>query len=130
MNISLTFNGINIDVSINSGVNILSGDSGTGKTLLMQAVELYCLQNDIKYTFLNYRCNGKNDEQIEALCKNSDLILIDNADLFINEELLSKLRDSSKYILMSLKYITKIDDTDATEFLVHYDNLKLQLEEI
>ena len=42
MNIVTEFNSINVDVTLNEGVNLLSGDSGTGKTLMMQVVEFYC----------------------------------------------------------------------------------------
>ena len=58
------------------------------------------------------------------------MILIDNADLFITEELMKELKKIGKYILISLKDATKIDASNITEFLVHYENRKLRLEEI
>ena len=51
MVINTIFNGITVNVELNKGVNLLSGNSGTGKTLLMQAIELYCLNEGISYTF-------------------------------------------------------------------------------
>ena len=67
LQLKVTFNGININAEIMEGVNVLSGDSGTGKTLFMQAVEFYCEENDIKYTFLNYRQRKNSEEQIVTL---------------------------------------------------------------
>lgn len=130
MNIVTEFNSINVDVTLNEGVNLLSGDSGTGKTLLMQVVEFYCLENDIRYAFINYRQARYTFEQIISDCNGAEMILIDNADLFITEELMKELKKIGKYILISLKDATKIDASNITEFLVHYENRKLRLEEI
>lgn len=124
------FNGIDVEAELKVGVNLLSGDSGTGKTLLMQAVELYCAENEIKYTFLNYRQRESTVEQIVALCNTSEVVIIDNADLFISEKLISELTKTSKYLLVSLKDSTKIDERNITEFIVHYEDMKLRLEEI
>lgn len=130
INIKQLFNGIRIDAEINAGINLLSGDSGTGKTLLMQAIELYCSENNIKYTFLNYRQRKNSEEQIEYLCNDSDIVIIDNADLFLRQSLLDRLQKINKYIIISLKDSSKIDCRNITEYLVHYDRLKLKLEEI
>ena len=130
MQIKQIFNGINVEVEINAGTNVLSGDSGTGKTLLMQALELYCAENNIKYTFLNYRQRNSTIEQIVTLCSTSDVVIMDNADLYANQELLGKLQTMCKFILISLKDLSKIDSRDITEYLVHYDNLQLRVEEV
>lgn len=130
INIKQLFNGIRIDAEINAGINLLSGDSGTGKTLLMQAIELYCSEKNIKYTFLNYRQRKNSEEQIEYLCNDSDVVIIDNADLFLGQSLLDRLQKINKYIIISLKDSSKIDCRNITEYLVHYDRLNLKLEEI
>lgn len=130
MKIKLRFNDIDVEVELSAGINMLSGDSGTGKTLLMQAVELYCAENKIKYTFLNYRNRDNSIEQLLTLCDKSEVIIIDNADLFISEKLVSKLKEKSKYLLISLKDSTKIDERDIIEYIVHYKAMLLRLEEI
>lgn len=130
MTIKQQYNGIDVEAELNTGINLLSGNSGTGKTLLMQVVELYCLENRIKYTFLNYRNRENSIDQLSKLCEHSDVIIIDNADLFVTEQLISELKKGSKYILISLKDSTKIDEHNITEFIVHYENMKLRLEEI
>ena len=130
MQIKQIFNGIDVEVEINAGTNVLSGDSGTGKTLLMQALELYCAENNIKCTFLNYRQRNSTIEQIVTLCSTSDVVIMDNADLYANHELLGKLQTMSKFILISLKDLSKIDSRDITEYLVHYSNLQLRVEEV
>lgn len=130
LNIKQNFNGIDVEAFLKEGINLLSGDSGSGKTLFMQAVELYCLENNISYTLLNYRQHDKSTKQLEVLCGNSEIILIDNADLFVSAELIKILKKTSKYILLSLHDTTKIDERNIAEFIVHYNNLKLRLEEI
>ena len=130
MIISQTFNDITIEAEIFKGVNLLSGNSGTGKTLLMQSIELYCANNNIKYAFLNYRNKDNTKEQIISLCQNTDIVMIDNADLFITNDIIREILEISNYIVISLKDSSKIDGRKIRECIVHYDCLKLTLEEI
>lgn len=129
MKIKQIFNGIDVDIDLKDGVNLLSGDSGTGKTLVMQAIELFCASNNISCTFLNYRHRNLSEDQIITSCASSRIILIDNADLFITQNILNEVRDSSDCIVLSLKDSSKIDGRNITEYLVDYGNLQLRLKE-
>ena len=103
MVINTIFNGITVNVELNKGVNLLSGNSGTGKTLLMQAIELYCLNEGISYTFGKSEFANYAPEQIVSICSNSDVVLLDNADLYITEDLLKEIKCGDKLIVISLK---------------------------
>ena len=113
MVINTIFNGITVNVELNKGVNLLSGNSGTGKTLLMQAIELYCLNEGISY-----------------ICSNSDVVLLDNADLYITEDLLKEIKCGDKLIVISLKISNKISMKYVREYLLNYEKMYLSLEEI
>ncbi len=102
MVINTIFNGITVNVELNKGVNLLSGNSGTGKTLLMQAIELYCLNEGISYTFGKSEFANYAPEQIVSICSNSDVVLLDN----------------------------KISMKNVREYLVNYEKMYLSLEEI
>ena len=130
MVINTIFNGITVNVELNNGVNLLSGNSGTGKTLLMQAIELYCLNEGISYTFGKSEFANYAPEQIVSICSNSDVVLLDNADLYITEDLLKEIKCGDKLIVISLKISNKISMKNVREYLVNYEKMYLSLEEI
>jgi hypothetical protein len=130
MDIKITFNKISVSASLNNKLNILTGNSGTGKTLFIYAFKAYCEKNNIRYAFFDYNYYDKSAEQIIDACKESDIILMDNADLYISKDIMKEIKDKSKLIILVLKNTAMIDNTEATEYIAHYANLKLTLEEI
>lgn len=130
LSVSYKFNTININASFDAGVNILSSYSGTGKTLLISALDTYCMLSEYKHTLLNYNDARKTIDQLVSLCKDSDIILINNGDLFDIKGLLEQIRDSNKIIIVELKNTYKIDMTTVREYLVHYENLQVTIEEV
>lgn len=130
LSVSYKFNTININASFDAGVNILSSPSGTGKTLLISALDTYCMLSEYKHTLLNYNDARKTIDQLVSICRDSDIILIDNGDLFDMDSLLKQIRDSDKIIIVALKNTYKIDMTTVREYLVHYENLHVTIEEV
>lgn len=130
LRINLLYNGISINATFRNRINILSGYSGTGKTLLMQAAELFCMNNNIKCTYCDFRCAQLSEEQIENLCKNSQVIMFDNADLYLTNSLLNKFRTQDKIIIICMKNTCKLDMYNVQKYLVTYENLSLTIEEM
>lgn len=130
LSVSYKFNTININVNFDAGVNVLSSYSGTGKTLLISALDTYCMLSGYKHTLLNYNDTQKATDQLVSQCKDSDIILIDNGDSFDIDGLLKQIRDPDKIIIVALKNTYKIDMTTVREYLVHYENLHVTIEEI
>ena len=128
MDINTIFNGINIKVKFNKGVTYLRGYSGMGKTLLLSAVELYCRNQGISCYLCDYHAQDLNTEQIYVTCSDMQVLLFDNADLYLTPDLLKKLQNAN-YIIISKKDLFGFDLFSATSCLVHYDNKQLTLEE-
>lgn len=83
-----------------------------------------------KHTLLNYNDTQKTTDQLVNQCKDSDIILIDNGDLFDIDSLLKQIRDPDKIIIVALKNTYKIDMATVREYLVHYKHLHVTIEEI
>lgn len=128
MNIDTVFNGININVKFNKGITYLRGYSGTGKTLLLSAVELYCRNQDIRCYLFDYHVQDLSKEQICVMCSGMQVLLLDNADLYLTPDLLRELQCAS-YVIISMKNLLGFDLFSATSCLVHYNNRQLTLEE-
>ena len=65
-----------------------------------------------------------------GICSNSDVGLLDNADLYITEDLLKEIKCGDKLIVISLKISNKISMKNVREYLVNYEKMYLSLEEI
>lgn len=129
MKIITKFNSIDIEANLTGKINILEGNSGTGKTLLMKAIKLYCADNNISYRHLDYENRNDTVEQLTSYCNNAQIITIDNADLFISDELLESLCKTAKLIIVSLKQTHLISMDKTHTYIVHYENNNLSLEE-
>lgn len=130
LTINMNYSGVQIKANFNNKLNMLSGFSGTGKTFLMGAVELFCRNNKIAYAVCDYRTQDIDSDKIKALCEKADVILLDNADLYLSNDILEWFRKNNKFIIMCMKKNSKIDMCGVTEYLVRYENLNLILEEL
>lgn len=127
MYINHIYNNIHTEINIKTGISLLSSESGSGKTLLLNLITDYCNKNHIQYCIINYT----NIDQLPELFSNTyEIVLLDNADRYITDEILEKLREISKYAIIVLKDDSKVDTRDTSQYLVHYNNLKIILEEI
>lgn len=98
--------------------------------MLISALDTYCMLSEYEHTLLNYNDTQKTTDQLVSLCKDSDIILINNGDLFEINSLLEQIRDPDKIIIVELKNTYKIDMTTVREYLVHYENLQVTIEEV
>lgn len=130
LDIKLFYNSANIDVTFINRLNILSGNSGTGKTFLYRALEHFCLINNIKYKYLDFRSAEDTQEQIINICSDKDVLLLDNADLYLTESILKELRkDSNKILIICMKDTSRISIDSASRCYINYDGYNLVMKE-
>lgn len=129
LDVKLNYQGVNVDVHFSNGCNMLSGYSGTGKTFLMQAIELFCMNNSIDCVYCNYRFNGYTSDQIKEVCKNAEVVLLDNADLYLNNELFLWFKKTDKLLIICMKDTSAIDMEDVYKYIVNYENKMITIEE-
>lgn len=130
LDINMNYSGVQINAIFNNKLNMLSGFSGTGKTFLMGAVELFCRNNKIACAVCDYRTQDITPDTIKDLCENANVILLDNADLYLNNDILEWIREKDKFAIICMKKTSKIDMRGVTEYIVRYENLNLILEEL
>lgn len=86
------YSGIVFDVDIQDRISLFTGYSGTGKTFAFGAIQEYFVSNNIRTIYFD-------DRQMD----NKEVILLDNADLYLTQNLLDYLIDSNKILLCSTK---------------------------
>ena len=129
LDIKIVYSGVTVCAEFHNKLNLLSGFSGTGKTFLMQAIELYCLNEKINCIYCDFRYMYFDEEQIKIMCKNAEVVLLDNADLYLTDSILSWLKEQGKMLIICMKDTSYIDMEDMHEYIVSYENEKIIIEE-
>lgn len=119
--------GIHFDVKFSDKINIIRGDSGTGKTFLFNTIESFCVSNSIPYASIDYKFLASNDvDLIYTHCINKDIILLDNADLYLTPELFNKIINLNKTVIISKKSIYGLNASDIHLYSIEYTEFELK----
>lgn len=130
MRINTNYNGINIDITLDNKIYKLLDKSGSGKTLLMQAISEYCLNNSITHTLINYKQANIPKDNIINSCRNIDIVMMDNADLYITDDILKEVSKTAKCMLISIKDSDRLFVVDAVDMAINYNKLNLTAKEL
>lgn len=76
-------------------------DSGSGKTFLFNILESYCDVNGISVAVIDYRRRNDSAESIIASCRDKELVLLDNVELYPVNKVIEKLLPSNAVILVN-----------------------------
>lgn len=88
-----------INVNFTDKVCNLTSDSGDGKSYFFNLLYLFYLDTDIKVALINYTRIKDSEEAIFSSCKDADIVLLDNADLYLTVKLVDKLLELDCMIL-------------------------------
>lgn len=119
-------NGVDFDVNFMDEINIFTDASGTGKTFLFKVLCSYCRDNDMKYAYIDYNMIDTGDEGlILSHCKNKDVIILDNADLYLTPELWNAIRNLNKLIILSKKSTFGLNMKGVHSYTIDYNGSEL-----
>jgi hypothetical protein len=77
-------------------------ESGTGKTFLFSNLRNYCINNNVDFVLVDYNYSNKSEDEIINVCRNcSEIIILDNADLYLTSKIIDNLK--AKLVIASLK---------------------------
>ncbi len=119
------YSGIIFDVNIQDRINLFTGYSGTGKTFAFGAIQEYLKSNNVSTIYFDYRQVDYTTEQLISLCKNREVVILDNADLYITQELLDYLINSNKIIMCSIENRYKYRFKAFGTYDINYENTRL-----
>lgn len=130
LKIKQEFNKIDVEAEFNNTLNLLIGNSGTGKTLLLKATALFCQNHSIKYFHGDYHLQGNTFSEIISKCNNCEVVLFDNADLYLTDEIVQHILNQGSIIIFSMKDTFDISMAESSQFLSEYNNLQVRIKEI
>ncbi len=142
---SFVYNCIDFDCHLPSGVILLTGKSGCGKSLFLRALYSYFKYNHNRVSYCGYDFVSRSEDEIFNHCvlessldetikfcwkfkheriarASSPVLLLDNVDLYLTDALLKRLRDVSSNILISCHRRDKFNISDMIEVPVIYED--------
>jgi len=146
-----TYNSIHISCSLDNGVSVLTGASGSGKSLFLHALAAYLRLHHVRVALCDASFIHKSSDEIISYCKceldidelfklfsddldskdelleSPTIVLLDNADLYATNELIKELRDMYDYVVMSLHRFDKLDMTEVFSYSVRYIDSELRV---
>jgi len=93
--------------------------------MLLDALQVYCDTNDIPYWYFNYEAASLDLNAIKALLVGRSVLLVDNADLYLNQDILNEMLREADFIIVALHHYDIIDAGDACFLNVVYDGQNL-----
>lgn len=119
------YSGIVFDVDIQDRISLFTGYSGTGKTFAFGAIQEYLVSNNIRTIYFDDRQMDYTTDQLISLCDNKEVIILDNADLYLTQDLLDSIIDSDKILLCSIKRPYQYRFRVFGKYGVEYENNKV-----
>ena len=126
MKVDYLYEKIKVKADFYDNVNLLYDMSGAGKTFFFEIMKSYCKENNIKYSAFDFVSDNSENKILEST-KGDEIIILDNADLYIDKNLLNKLKENCGCILISLKSCYKIEMKDVGMYSVNYVDKKLEV---
>lgn len=127
--VNVSLETVNLDVLFEDKINLIVQDSGTGKSYLFSLLNEYCKHNGISCLLFNYSTLEFVNNLREHI-KGKELILLDNADLYLDSDLLSFIEQQECMAVISIKSVAELYSEDAGFYCVEYTAGNLRTERL
>ena len=128
MKIDFNYGSIEVKVDLKDKICVFFDMSGTGKTFLFTMLKSYFLDTGISFISVDYT----NYKILDSYDFSDDInvIILDNADLYMNEKLFSNLDASEKLVVMSIKDIGNLNQKNMGFYRVIYKDTLLKVKRL
>ena len=108
LHLNEVFNKIHFDVLFIDKINLFSGLSGEGKTFLFMVLDEYLLESGVSYSHFDSRYTNYSEDQLISLCVNKDVVIFDNADLYLTQRILDYVFKNVDIFIISIKFYCRL----------------------
>lgn len=119
---------IQVDITLPTRVNVVSGDSGTGKTFLVKVLAKLSLKGYDVITIKHDNYKGFSPEAVKKVSSNT-LLLLDNADLYMSDKFKDAILQSNAICIIFTRSTVYFNGLNAGRCTVEYDNKRLCIRE-
>lgn len=117
---SFKVNTTQFDIDFTDKICVLYDNSGTGKTYLLTVLRDYAVRMKLKFCSFNYEAENISEQDIINIVKDKELVLFDNADLYLTNNILKICKDNSITTIISLKDVVSYDLKESGYYRVIY----------
>ena len=101
LKLDFEYNATRFCIDFEGKINLLEDNSGTGKTFLCTALRSYLADKGIPCLAINSKIFQHLDFQ-NLILDGKEVIILDNADLYLTDELLERLKKSTAIVIIAL----------------------------
>lgn len=133
VDVGIRYGMVDVRVSFNNKINFLNSTSGTGKSFLFAILGEYYGEKGESFVLVNESSIPKNNIELEdrilGIVKDSHIICLDNADLYLTNSLYNNIlrncADSTLLISMHRTIGLHSDEKDVGFYTIIYEDDKL-----
>lgn len=118
--------GIDFSIQFDDRVNLLTGHSGTGKTFMLKMMADYFMLEGVSCAFFNRKTMELSQKAMKEACIGKDVIIFDDADLYLTQELLDYASDVGT-VIVSMKSFYTLGFKSLGFYLVEYSENRLEV---
>jgi len=126
--IQMNYSDLIVDIELNNNIVLLRDYSGTGKTFLYTILISYFQENNIPFSFFDYKNSEISFDVMRSQLSNKEYVLMDCADLYMTEKLWNWLKKIDAYCIISMKGLGdyNLNGVDICTVKFTNDNLRLE----
>lgn len=126
---NLKINNVMFDVHFSDQLNFIKGSFGVGKSFLLNTIQSYCIFEGISCALINSTVLASaNTDIIYSMCQNKDIVLLDDTDLYLDNELFCKIKNLNCTVIFNKKSVFGLDMAGVHLYIVRYEGDKLYTE--
>jgi len=127
ININDSIGGITLNVHFQEKFCYLDNASGTGKSFLFRLLRRYYKEQDLVVIHVNYETETSTESTLMDYCKHADVVLLDNADLYLTRHIIQKFRELDIQVIICMKNIRQVYSSDFVLYDVIYEGNTLSV---
>lgn len=118
--------GIDFSIQFDDRINLLTEQSGTGKTFMLNMMADYLMLKGEPYAFFSRKTMFFSQDAMKEACVGKDIIIFDDADLYLTQELLDCASDIGT-VIVSMKSFYTLSFRSCGFYSVEYSGNNLEV---
>lgn len=127
--VKTSFSGVDMDVKFTDKINFIVQDSGTGKSYLFGLLSEYCQSVGISCLLFNH-VTLPFVGSLRDISVGKDVVILDNADMYMDSDLLSFFESSDCLVIVSIKSVAELHSDCAGYYFVDYKDEVIRTERV
>lgn len=119
--------GIHFDIEFLDKLCLFTGKSAEGKTFAFKAMDEYCRSTGMKCRYFDSTCFERSIESMKLDCIGQEIVIFDNADLYLTQELLDHALSIASTVIVSMKSYFRLNFESAGLYKVSFNSSSLSI---